>query len=46
MYLDSSAWGLVVQVIVGSLVAIPVLAGIYWRSIKARFFRGKDAKGK
>lgn len=45
MYLDPGAWSLVVQVLVGALVSIPILLGLYWGKIKAHFRGGKgDAK--
>jgi len=46
MYLDPGSWSMVVQVIVGSLVAIPALIGIYWKHIKLFFTRYKSGKGK
>lgn len=41
MYLDPGAWGAVVQVLVGALLAIPVLIGIYWGRIKVFFSKRK-----
>lgn len=46
MYTDPGAWSLVVQALIGIVVAIPVIIGIYWRKVKGLFTRGKDAKGK
>ena len=46
MYLDPSSWSMLVQVIVGTLVAIPALVGIYWRHIKLFFMRLKSGKSK
>lgn len=45
MYLDPGSWSLVLQVIVGAVISIPLLIGIYWGRIKERFFsRSKNAK--
>lgn len=41
MYLDPGAWSIIVQVLVGALVSIPVLIGLYWRKVRARLSRGK-----
>lgn len=37
MYLDPGAWSVIAQVLVGVLVAVPVLVGVYWRRIKLYF---------
>lgn len=41
MYLDPGAWSLVVQVLVGALVSIPILLGLYWGRIRERLTRAK-----
>ena len=41
MYLDPGAWSIIVQVLVGALVSIPVLLGLYWHKIKTRLARRK-----
>ena len=41
MYLDPGAWSILVQVLVGALVSIPILLGVYWGRIRARFRRVK-----
>jgi len=46
MYLDPGAWSIVAQVIIGVLVAIPVLVGIYWKRVVLLFKRGKKSEGK
>ncbi len=44
MYLDPGSWSLLVQIIIGTLVAVPALVGVYWRQIKSLFTRGRNAK--
>lgn len=34
MYLDPGSWGMALQVIIGSLIAIPALIAIYWGRIR------------
>ena len=46
MYLDPGSWGMAVQVLVGALVAIPVLVGVYWKNVKTFFTRGKSSRDK
>ena len=46
MYLDPGSWSVVVQFLVGALVAIPALIGIYWKHVKLFFTRGRNAKSK
>jgi len=46
MYLDPGSWSVLVQALVGALVAIPALVGIYWRQVKLFFTRSKDVKDK
>jgi len=41
MYLDPGSWGIAIQALLGALLAGPVLVGIYWKRIKARFTRHK-----
>jgi len=46
MYLDPGSWGLVLQFLVGVIIAIPVLIGIYWKKVKLMFKRGKGGESK
>jgi hypothetical protein len=41
MYLDPGSWSLAIQVIFGAVLSIPLLIGVYWGRIKAKFFGGK-----
>lgn len=41
MYLDPGAWSIIVQVLVGALVSIPILLGLYWQRIRTRLTRKK-----
>jgi len=43
MYLDPGAWSLAIQVIIGAVISIPVLAGLYWGKIKLFLHRSKNA---
>ncbi len=47
MYVDPGGWSLVLQALIGMLVAVPVLVGIYWGRIRTFFSRrkGDDKKG-
>ena len=40
MYVDPGAGSIVLQVLIGALVAIPVLVKLYWGKIKNVFKRG------
>lgn len=44
MYLDPGSWSMAFQILVGAVLSIPLLVGVYWGRIKERFFnRSKDA---
>lgn len=45
MYLDPSSWGIVIQILIGAVVAVPVLMGIYWGRVKGLFSRRRGNDG-
>jgi len=45
MYIDPGSWSMVVQVLIGVVVAIPILMGVYWGKVKT-FLSSRKSKPK
>lgn len=44
MYLDLGTGSLIIQFLIGLVVALPVLAGVYWKKIRNFVRRGRGNK--